>query len=362
MTTGDGNEAREAPRDRTDTSLREEREEVDVRLAGARARVEGETDEAVRNTRERTDEAVEAQRLATPPCDGAEAVRSEQSEEDRLREQERAQADAVLEVERAARRRFLADFLDAERGATDAALGAERARHDESTDERNTLLASASHDLRSLLGGLALFPSVFAMGSPQGSEGDEARRHLDSMRRVVGHMNRLITDLLDFSSIETGRLQLHLETVDVSAIVRDALAALAPLAHAKGIQLVGEGTTSPIVARIDGGRLLQVLANLVGNAIKFTAQGGRVAVEVHADERTLDLVVIDNGRGIPTEAYASIFGAYQQVGRDRRGLGLGLHIAKNIVEAHAGTITVDSQVGVGTTFRVMIPLAPPARS
>jgi len=116
-----------------------------------------------------------------------------------------------------------------------------------------------------------------------------------------------------------------------------------------------------VEAQLDGGRILQVLANLVSNAIKFTPAGGRVSIRVVADRNDIQFSVSDTGIGIPDQALSAVFERFRQLSKDRRGLGLGLHISKCIVEAHGGRMWAESVVGVGSTFHFVLPASPAAQ-
>jgi signal transduction histidine kinase len=164
-------------------------------------------------------------------------------------------------------------------------------------------------------------------------------------------MNRLIQDLLDVAKIEAGRLGVDPRPVEVPPLVAEAFDMLRPIASEKSIRLdVAVADDLPTIAA-DAGRVLQVLSNLVGNAIKFTPAEGRVTIRAERVAGTVGFCVADTGPGIPPEQLPHIFGRFWQADRsDRRGIGLGLAIAKGIVEAHGGRISVESRVGEGTSF------------
>lgn len=349
----------------TDRSLRLERHQADLHFDERRERLEAEADGASRSRRNATDQAVEAGRARADrqraPSDRRDSsTQRQRDDEDLLRREERSRSDAALEQERAQGRQYLAEFLLVERGATDEALASERSRADELDHQRSELLATVSHDLRNMLSNLALYPASIANATPAGPSGERTRRQLASIQRTVFQMNRLIGDLLDVSLIEDGHLQLVHEELDVTALVRDALDALEPLARAKSLQLVAHGVERPCMAKVDGVRLMQVMGNLAGNAVKFTQPGGRIEVSLGAFPDHLELSVSDDGPGIPADALLRVFTPYHQIAVDRRGVGLGLHICKSIVEAHGGRIWVESEVGVGTVFRFTVPVEPSA--
>jgi signal transduction histidine kinase len=180
------------------------------------------------------------------------------------------------------------------------------------------------------------------------------------IRRAADRMNRLIQDLLDVQRLESGR-GLGIEARDEAAepVVREVAVMFSGPAAAQGVRLETE-VEPGVAATMDGGRIIQVLANLVGNALKFTPQGGVVRIEARRAEGGIRFAVSDTGSGIPPEHIPHLFSRYWQADPDdRRGVGLGLPIAAGIVEAHGGTIGVQSEVGAGTTISFTIPAAEP---
>jgi signal transduction histidine kinase len=195
--------------------------------------------------------------------------------------------------------------------------------------------------------------------SEQSGEGWE---YLAGIKQSVEQMERLIRDLLEIKRIEAGHLSLVWETTTVSSLFDDTLEMMGPLARGKDIEVsvsIARGTPS---VRADRERILQVLSNLVGNAVKFTQPGG--AVEMGAEARGSDVMVWvrDNGPGIEARHLDQIFDRFWQAHRNRReGIGLGLAIVRSIVEAHGGRVWAESKVGVGTIVRFTLPPASDAR-
>jgi signal transduction histidine kinase len=175
------------------------------------------------------------------------------------------------------------------------------------------------------------------------------------MYQTARHMNGLIEDLLEVSRVDRGAIALDVREHDARALLERAAHMLRPLVDAAGLELHVRATGAATV-HADDARLLQVVSNLVGNAVKFTPAPGAVHVTavVAADECRVS--VRDTGPGIPPEQVPHLFGAFWQARHaDRRGLGLGLAIARGIVEAHGGRIWVESEVGQGTTFTFTLP-------
>lgn len=348
-------------RDQTDESLRVERDRADACVAEKREVVEDEADEVVRIARQRADQIVQTARDDADREHGTQSTATEASSEgkrtraDVVLDQERSSEDAALQHERAERRRYLADFLVVEREATDKDLIGERAHADTVIAARDDFLATVSHELRSLLGGLSLNTGMLLRHAPEGAGGDKMRTLGATSQRQVARMNRLINDLLDIASIEAGKLTLLPEQVDVAKILHDTLDAFEPIAAAKRITLNADAAALPLHARLDDGRILQVLANLVSNAIKFTPAEGRVSIRIRTERDEIHFAVSDTGIGIPEDALQGVFERFRQVNKDRRGLGLGLHISKCIVEAHGGRMWAESKLAAGSTFHFALP-------
>lgn len=173
--------------------------------------------------------------------------------------------------------------------------------------------------------------------------------------RAVRHMNRLIADLLDVVRLETGHLSLETDVVPVAAILDEAADAAGHLADEKNVSFSIDRPATGLQLRADRERLGQVLGNLIGNAIKFTPAGGKVTLSARADEDNVTFEVADTGPGLSPEGQAHLFERFWQARSDRRGVGLGLPIAKGIVEAHGGRIWVESKPGAGSHFFFAIP-------
>jgi signal transduction histidine kinase len=224
---------------------------------------------------------------------------------------------------------------------------------------REEFLAIVSHDLRNPLGVLSMSAALTARGAPPGPEGNAVRRRAEIMTRATQRMEGLIRDLLDAASLESGRFPLSLEDHDGSALIAEAADLFDPLASPKSIELAREGLAERCPVRCDRERVLQVLSNLVGNALKFTPEGGRIGLSAWASPGGVVFTVSDNGPGIDPAERQQIFDRFW-TGRGKAGVdsGLGLYIAKGIVEAHRGRIWVESEVGAGSRFSFLLPALP----
>jgi signal transduction histidine kinase len=235
---------------------------------------------------------------------------------------------------------------------------------------REDLLAVVSHDLKNPLGVVQLGAALLLRGAAKGPGGESVAKQATRIQDATDRMSRLISDLLDWGRLEAGALPLELGEHPVAELLTEALDAIRPLAEAKGLQLHLDVPPGDVRARCDRMRVLQVLGNLLGNAVKFTPSGGHVTVGGEARGGEVALRVSDTGTGIPPDALPHIFDRYWQA-RDAasRGTGLGLAIAKGLVEAHGGTLHAESTLGEGTTLTFILSAAgatvapvPPARA
>lgn len=257
-------------------------------------------------------------------------------------------------------RRYRApDVALAEEVARRAALAIDNARlytlAQQAIRAREAVLAVVSHDLRNPLASILLNATMLLDMTPDGALEPWMQENLRQIVGSVEQTNRLITDLLDVSRMEAnGGIALDRSPVDARPLVAVAVRMLQPLAAAREVELVADAA-EPLPAFLDPDRIVQVLSNLIGNAVKFTEPGGRVRVSARREGAEHRFEVSDTGIGIAEEHRDQVFDRYRQVGRDRRGVGLGLPIARGIVEAHGGKIWLESEVGCGTTVHFTVP-------
>lgn len=239
-----------------------------------------------------------------------------------------------------------------------AAVEEARSEAERAVRLREDVLAIVSHDLANLLSALSLNAALIGQIAPADEPGERIRHLSKLCRRTVQRMNRLIGDLLDFASIQAGKLALEPNVHRLRDLVSEAGELMQPLAAQKQIRLDLALPLPSLCILGDRDRVLQVLANLMGNAIKFVPDGGQVALVCQADGSAAHVAVADSGPGIPPEHLSRIFDRYYTGERaTRRGTGLGLAIAKAIVEAHGGRIWAESVPGEGATFHFTLPLA-----
>jgi signal transduction histidine kinase/DNA-binding NarL/FixJ family response regulator len=224
------------------------------------------------------------------------------------------------------------------------------------TEARQHTLAIVAHDLRNPLTAIRMDAEMLSsMLRP--SVGPFERESLDRIMAITRRMDGLIQDLLEVSRMERGTLVLETFPRDPTAMLAESAHALRPLAAAHGLRLEVDAAAGLPPVHADGERVVQVLSNLVGNAVKFTPKGGAVTLACGPGEGEVRFWVEDTGPGIPPEQIPHIFGAFWQARHaDRRGLGLGLSIARGLVEAHGGRIWVESDPGRGARFVFTLPL------
>lgn len=352
-------------REQTDVSLRTEREKTDQALAEHQAEVEDEADAVIEQARTTADAVLEEARekadgqlddAGAPPA-AQRALDSDRAREDAALREERAAADVSLERERAETALALARLLPLERVKTDRYLLTERVRSDDALANRDDFLGIVSHDLRNLLGGIVMSAGAMAKLADSHEQGKQMLAGTARIQRYAARMNRLIGDLLDVASIDAGRLALSPVHCDVAAVIDEAVETFQSDAAFRHIALTSR-VARPLTARFDHDRLLQVLANLISNAIKFSPDQGRIDVTAARAGDGVQVSIADAGAGIPPETLEAVFERFWQArSGDRRGLGLGLYISKSIVDAHGGRIWVESTPGTGSTFHFTLPPA-----
>ena len=361
-------------RDKTDKTLEDEREKTDEHLEQKTQEVEEKTNEKLRSIRLATDTARESQRQEVDlakehqrevtgisptrldekllvqereESDKSQAI--ERGEEDRARTEERVQKQLIAETEA---------LLEKERKNTDSALLEERVYVDLELITRDHFLAIVSHDLKNSIAAISIAAGLIRRElSKDAADTVSFLKHLGGIEQAAEGMSRMINDLLDVERMAHDQLKLKLEDVDVFDLLQECVDLFAPVVTSKSFSMTIRTSTEPIFAKVDHDRILQVLSNLIGNSLKFTPNGGTIELSVRKQETQVEISVTDDGPGIAEEAQVQIFERFSQLTmNDRRGLGLGLFIAKWIVEAHKGRIWVTSEMGKGSTFSFTLPL------
>lgn len=352
-----------AERKKTDQSLIAERDKTDESLVGAIGNAENRTDTLVKKSRTESDQTTSSSRKEADAIEGA-----------------RSRVDAAIDQERTLKNALVSDLLEGEREQTDEDLGAERSQTDlmvshasnRLSDEvaqhsktkvtlttRDEFLAIVSHDLKNPIGTISSCAHLLLDDAALRKLGSEKVIHwIEVIERNAGAALRLIEDLLDMERVAEGKLHLKMESCSIDEIIRDSIESFVQVAAGKDVNLRALPSKVSTQAICDRDRIMQVLANLIGNALKFTSAGGSVVLSKNLTEAEVKVSVSDTGPGIPEERKGRIFERFAQLGsKDRRGLGLGLYISKMLIEAHKGRLWVQSKVGKGSTFYFVIPKA-----
>jgi PAS domain S-box-containing protein len=221
---------------------------------------------------------------------------------------------------------------------------------------RDEVMGIVSHDLRNPASAVKMLAASILESHGEHDLDPSVIERISVIRQAAAQIDTLIQDLLDIARLEGGALQVAASPTPVSSLIERSVVALRPLAEASGVSLRTDSYPSVLRVHADADRVIQLLSNLVGNSIKFTHDGGEVAIVVHPRDTEVEFEVTDNGPGIDASVLPLVFDRFYQVdsrGRrgSRQGAGLGLPIARGIVEAHGGRISIDSHPGSGTTVR-----------
>ena len=280
-----------------------------------------------------------------------------------------AEANQNLQLEKARELQALnADlqFTNQELGQSNKALQAqiaERSRVEQALKEadrrKDEFLAILAHELRNPLAALSAAARLLGR---QAQKPEVAAMACNAVQRQVSHMARLLDDLLDVSRISHGRMQLHMDRVDVKEVVRSAVEMVRPQMESKQhvLQVELGGQDAPVLA--DAVRLIQVIANLLNNSVKYTPAGGQIHVELRSNRKEVLVLVRDNGIGIAPDALDQVFDMFSQAGRTsseaQGGLGIGLTLVKGLVRLHGGNVRALSDgEGRGSEFTITLPRA-----
>ena len=324
-------------REQTDGSLEEERKKTDEHLEQQVQEIEEKTHDELRSIQQTAEEH------------NASDTIQKTEQESRARIQERFQKALIAETEA---------LLEKERQKTDISLLEERIHADSELTTRNQFLAIVSHDLQNSVAGILIRARLMRKGL-FGDQMDTGSllENIGIIEQAATGMHRMINDLLDLERMAHDKLLLQPERIKVQTLIHESLDLFAPAAASKSLSISCTLPSEPLFVLGDHDRILQVLSNLIGNALKFTAHGGTITLSARKRENEVEVSVADNGPGIPEEAKEKLFEKFSQLKmNDRRGLGLGLFIAKWIIDAHNGRIWVTSDLGKGSTFSFTLPL------
>ncbi len=381
-------------RKKTDDSLIAERDKTNESLTKSKSSTERQTDKKVQGERLQADQATSDSRsIADSDSNkkreesghlakdekkiGRDQLVNERDNSDKAIELERSRIDLAMDKERELKSALASQLLEQERKLTDKNLSAERKRTDSEvkrtsgllSDEisehsktkvslttQDEFLAIVSHDLKNPIGAASLCAEMLLEDPAFQDFGTEARKSIELIKRNIDTSLRLIADLLDMERIEGGKLQLTLKRYDIGQIIQEVAERFVQSALAKTVDLrtISRDISGEVFC--DKDRIMQVLSNLIGNALKFTPKGGSITLGLAFNETEAQVSVCDSGPGIPEEKIFQIFERYAQLRvNDRVGLGLGLYISKMLIEAYQGRLWVVSKLGNGSTFNFTIP-------
>jgi signal transduction histidine kinase len=226
---------------------------------------------------------------------------------------------------------------------------------------QSEFLTMISHEFRTPLTSIITFTELL-LDSAAGQVNQEQHEYLTDVLESSHRLLHMINDLLDLSRLEAGKVKLFREALSIRELVRDAERTVRPLAERKGQSLTGDLAADLPLVDADGLRVAQVLLNLLGNAIKFTPEQGQIQVTATVRDGFMEVAVSDTGIGVAPADRERIFEKFNQSGRERpEGTGLGLPLARSLVELHGGRMWVESQPGGGSTFRFTLPLCSEGR-
>jgi signal transduction histidine kinase len=380
-------------RSKTDKSLEDERGKTDKYLEQKSQTVEEETSETIRLNRLAADKDRESQRAEVDldkehqlDVTGIQISRlddkiliQERERSDKAKNVERKEEDRARTRERFQKRLTAEALLENERKETDSHLLEERVHTDVESEHISNLLSDetvshdftkaalltrdqyltiVSHDLQTPIAAISIGAHLMRRSlSNDAVDKVSLLENIEIIEQSVAFMDRMISDLLDVERMAQDKLILKPERVDLRDLLQECVDLFAPVISRKAFSMTIHIFPEPIFADLDHDRILQVLSNLIGNSLKFTPKGGTIELSARKQETQVEISVTDNGPGISEQTKAHVFEKFSQFKmHDRRGLGLGLFIAKWIVDAHKGRIWVTSDVGKGSTFSFTLPL------
>jgi len=223
---------------------------------------------------------------------------------------------------------------------------------------RKDFVANVGHELRTPLTAMLGATEVLLDGAYQ--DADECRRFLAIMDKQLRNMQNLVSDMLKLAMVEDPRISFVSDTVELGAFIRDLVSSFEPLARSKNQHISVNLPEEPILIQIEQRQFTDAVTNLIDNAIKYTQEGSSIFINAAFTKESLDLKIGDNGPGIPSEQLPRVFERFYRIDKSRTrelgGTGLGLAIVKHAIENHGGSISVESEIGKGTTFTIHLPL------
>lgn len=223
---------------------------------------------------------------------------------------------------------------------------------------KDQFLAATSHELRAPLTSILGLTEILIDGT-FGALSEKQKISIEQIENSGGHLLSLINQLLDMSKLAAGRLELDREILDLNRLAREALDIIQPVADLRPVRVVSQPSTTPVTVNADRVRVRQIMLNLLSNSVKFTEPGGEIGIEVTSEDAHAFITVWDTGVGIPKSKQHLLFQRFVRIENETGsdGTGLGLSITSELVELHGGSITVESETGVGSRFIISLPLA-----
>jgi PAS domain S-box-containing protein len=283
------------------------------------------------------------------------------AEQQAIEDARRLASEETLRRAAESRTRDLADVLEQLRNHAEE-LDQRRQEADDANRTKTSFLAAMSHELRTPLNAIAGYVELLLLGV-RGPISDEQAVDLQRIRRSQQHLLSLINDILNFSRLDAGHLAYRVERVSLASVMESVSLMIMPQAINRGIAFEAQPCPPTLMALADSSKVEQVLLNLLTNAVKFTHPGGHVELRCEARDGVVIAEVSDTGVGIPADRLRDIFEPFVQLDRSlenpREGVGLGLAISRDLARGMHGDLTVKSEVGVGSTFTLKLPCAPP---
>lgn len=344
----------------TDQTLRVERTRADDEVLERSTALGENAEDVIRMARERARSVLAIARMREDRALGdahvlddlRAKILDERQDADDLLAGEYADADAEILDELSARRRAIIQLLALERGATDRDLARERRSADQRVSDREDLLGSVSHDLRNHLSALLVSASVLILSYP---DDPKLVGLVRGMQTAMAQMDNLVGSFLDLASLDAGKLRIEPTPTDLTTVVAEEVDIHRAIADSRSLTLTLDTKVSALPVEIDARAMSRVLLNILANAIKFTPANGSINVRVDRDGNDAAISITDNGPGIAADRLESIFERFSREDPQRRGYGLGLYIARAIINAHGGRIWAESTLGKGTTFQIRLP-------
>lgn len=368
----------ERERQKTDKSLGAERFKATESMKLASEKSQSQTDRRLNQERAKADRKMANSRVASDIVGNGQTQHQLDDERritDEATKAERTSADMAIDKERLLVDKLVVHVLDQEREITDKNLSAERASTDTyfegataslkseinehvktkmALTSREELLAIVSHDLRNPVGTASSYATLIL---EMDNVSDVVKSHVSTIKRNAETALRLIADLMEMERFAQNKWHFHFVQCSPADLIQQTLEDFSFDAKQKNIKLSTRAPDSATVFSCDNDRLMQVLSNLVSNALKFTPSHGAVTIGAKVVDDDVCFTVSDNGLGIPRAQHKQIFGRFAQLqSKNRTGLGLGLYISKMLIEAHGGNMWVESSEGQGSTFFFTVPL------